>query len=52
MHELFAKVGSFYPLQANFRLTREAEEKFTEKLRLGPESFAGRKVDEGSAKMD
>src|SRR5438067_563850 len=39
--ELFAKVGSFYPQRENFRLTPEVKEKFTEKLRLDPHSFAG-----------
>jgi alpha-D-glucose phosphate-specific phosphoglucomutase len=41
LQELFAKVGSFYPLRENFRLTPEVKEKFTEKLRLDPHSFAG-----------
>jgi alpha-D-glucose phosphate-specific phosphoglucomutase len=43
---LFAKVGSFYPLRENFRLTPEVEEKFTEKLRVDPESFFGERVAE------
>jgi len=34
LRELFAEVGSFYLLRANFRLTPEVKEKFTEKLRL------------------
>ena len=46
LRELFAKVGSFYPLRENFRLTQEVKEKFTEKLRADPHSFAGRKVSE------
>ena len=46
LQDLFAKVGSFYPLRENFRLTPEVKAKFTEKLRLDPESFAGRKVNE------
>ncbi len=41
---LFAKVGSFYPLRENFRLTPEVKEKFTEKLRLDPSEFHGVKV--------
>ena len=41
LRELFAKVGSFYPLRENFRLTPEVKAKFTEKLRLDPHSFAG-----------
>ena len=43
---LFGKVGSFYPLRENFRLTPEVKEKFTEKLRLDPHEFCGRKVSE------
>jgi phosphoglucomutase len=46
LRELFAKVGSFYPLRENFRLTPEVKEKFTKKLRLDPHAFAGRKVNE------
>jgi len=34
--DLFAKVGSFYPLRENFRLTPEVKAKFTEKLRRDP----------------
>ncbi|HEX6805031.1 MAG TPA: phosphoglucomutase/phosphomannomutase family protein [Terriglobales bacterium] len=43
---LFAKVGSFYPLRENFRLTPEVKEKFTEKLRVDPQSFFGQRVTE------
>ena len=39
LHELFVKVGSFYPTRENFRLTPEVKEKFTEKLRLDPQRF-------------
>jgi phosphomannomutase len=46
LHELFAKVGSFYPRRENFHLTREGKEKFTEKLRVDPTEFYGRKVTE------
>jgi phosphoglucomutase len=46
LQELFAKVGSFYPQRENFRLTPEVKEKFTEKLRLDPHEFYGRKVSE------
>jgi len=46
LRELFGKVGSFYPLRENFRLTPEVKEKFTEKLRLDPDKFAGLKVNE------
>ena len=42
--DLFAKVGSFYPLRENFRLTPEVKQKFTEKLRLDPSEFHGIKV--------
>jgi alpha-D-glucose phosphate-specific phosphoglucomutase len=41
---LFAKVGSFYPLRENFRLTPEVKQKFTEKLRCDPGEFHGIKV--------
>jgi phosphoglucomutase len=41
---LFVKVGSFYPLRENFRLTAEVKEKFTEKLRADPAEFCGSKV--------
>jgi phosphoglucomutase len=41
---LFGKVGSFYPLRENFRLTPEVKEKFTSKLQAEPREFAGRKV--------
>ena len=34
--DLLAKVGSFYPLRENFRLTPEVKAKFTEKLRRDP----------------
>jgi phosphoglucomutase len=46
LQELFAKVGSFYPQRENFRLTPEVKDKFTEKLRLDPHDFYGRKVSE------
>jgi phosphoglucomutase len=41
---IFAKVGSFYPLRENFRLTAEVKGKFTEKLRGDPSEFCGSKV--------
>ena len=41
---IFAKVGSFYPLRENFRLTPEVKQKFTEKLRTDPVDFSGSKV--------
>jgi phosphoglucomutase len=46
LKQLFGKVGSFYPMRENFRLTPEVKEKFTEKLRLDPHEFYGRKVGE------
>jgi phosphoglucomutase len=46
LHELFGKVGSFYPQRENFRLTEEVKEKFTKKLSLEPKNFFGRKVKE------
>lgn len=44
LDDLFGKVGSFYPLRENFRLTPQAKQKFTEKLRLDPSEFHGIKV--------
>jgi len=46
LQALFAKVGSFYPLRENFRLTPEVKEKFTGKLRVDPNSFFGQSVAE------
>ena len=43
---LFAKVGSFFPLRENFRLTPGVKQKFTEKLRQEPSEFDGIKVAE------
>jgi phosphomannomutase len=42
--DIFAKVGSYYPIRENFRLTPEVKEKFTEKLRRDPAEFHGGKV--------
>jgi phosphoglucomutase len=42
--ELFAKVGSFYPVRENFRLTPEVKAAFTEKLKADPTELSGRKV--------
>ena len=50
LQDLFAKVGSFYPLRENFRLTPEVKEKFTEKLRVDPQSFSGQRVSEAVRK--
>ena len=44
LKQLFVKVGSFYPQRENFRLTPQVQAKFTEKLRLEPRDFFGRKV--------
>jgi phosphoglucomutase len=44
LEDIFAKVGSYYPLRENFRLTEEVKAKFTEKLRLDPTEFVGNKV--------
>ena len=46
LQQVFAKVGSFYPLRENFHLTAEAKQKFTEKLRVDPSEFYGIKVAE------
>ena len=44
LQDVFGKVGSFYPLRENFRLTPEVKQKFTEKLRADPGDFYGSKV--------
>jgi len=44
LEQVFAKVGSYYPLRENFRLTPEVKQKFTEKLRRDPSEFHGTKV--------
>jgi len=44
LQELFAKVGSFYPVRENFRLTPEVKARFTEKLGTDPTELSGRKV--------
>ena len=44
LKELFAKVGSFYPVRENFHLTPEAKAKFTDKLKTDPTELSGRKV--------
>ena len=44
LEQVFAKVGSYYPLRENFRLTPEVKQKFTEKLRGDPSEFHGIKV--------
>jgi alpha-D-glucose phosphate-specific phosphoglucomutase len=44
LKELFAKVGSFYPVRENFRLTPERKAAFTEKLKADPTELSGRKV--------
>src|SRR3954469_15215659 len=46
LKELFAKVGSFYPMRENFRLTPDVKAKFTEKLRVDPKDFSGQRVTE------
>jgi phosphomannomutase len=44
LKELFDKVGSFYPVRENFRLTPEVKARFTEKLKADPTELSGRKV--------
>jgi phosphoglucomutase len=44
LQELFSKVGSFYPVRENFRLTPQVKTAFTEKLRTDPTELSGRKV--------
>jgi phosphoglucomutase len=44
LQNLFGKVGSFFPVRENFRLTPEVKEKFTQKLKVELAEFYGRKV--------
>jgi phosphoglucomutase len=44
LRELFSKLGSFYPVRENFRLTPEGMAAFTEKLKVDPTELSGRKV--------
>jgi len=44
LKELFGKVGSFYPVRENFRLTPEVKANFTEKLKTDPTELSGLKV--------
>jgi alpha-D-glucose phosphate-specific phosphoglucomutase len=44
LQELFAKVGSYYPVRENFHLTPEVKAAFTEKLKADPTELSGRKV--------
>jgi phosphoglucomutase len=44
LKELFSKVGSFYPIRENFRLTPELKAAFTEKMKADPAELSGRKV--------
>ncbi len=44
LKELFAKVGSFYPVRENFHLTPEVKAAFTEKMKADPAELGGRKV--------
>jgi alpha-D-glucose phosphate-specific phosphoglucomutase len=44
LKELFAKVGSFYPIRENFRLTPAGMAAFTEKLKADPKELSGHKV--------
>jgi len=44
LQELFAKVGSFYPVRENFRLTPAGMAAFTEKLKVDPTALGEQKV--------
>ena len=44
LQQLFAKVGSYYPVRENFRLTAERKAAFTEKLKADAKELGGRKV--------
>ncbi len=50
LRDLFVKVGSFFPLRENFRLTPEVKQKFTTKLEQHPRELFGRKVSETNRK--
>jgi phosphoglucomutase len=42
--DLFAKVGEFYPIRENFRLTPEVKAKFVEKVKTDPTKLGGQKI--------
>jgi alpha-D-glucose phosphate-specific phosphoglucomutase len=44
LKEIFAKVGSFYPVRENFHLTPEVKARFTEKLKADPTELSGLRV--------
>jgi alpha-D-glucose phosphate-specific phosphoglucomutase len=44
LKELFAEVGSYYPVRENFHLTADQKAAFTEKLKADPTELGGRKV--------
>jgi len=44
LKELFAKVGSYYPVRENFHLTPQRKAAFTEELKKDPAELGGRKV--------
>ena len=44
LKELFAKVGSFYPVRENFHLTPQRKAAFTEELKKDPDELGGRKI--------
>jgi phosphoglucomutase len=44
IHDLFGKVGSFYPQRDNFHLTPEVKAQFTKKLNSMPSDLGGRRV--------
>ena len=44
LKELFARVGSYYPIRENFHLTAEVKAKFIEKIKADPTELNGRKV--------
>ena len=44
LKQLFAKVGSFYPVRENFHLTADQKAAFIERLKSDPRELSGRKV--------
>jgi phosphomannomutase len=44
LKELFGKVGSYYPVRENFRLTVKAKAAFTEKMKADPAELGGLRV--------
>jgi phosphomannomutase len=46
LERLFARVGGFYPVRVNLRLTEELKQRLASRLHQDPSGFAGRRVRE------